>query len=72
MTKIRGKQLRNLSGIFFREKIGDKWENVCFEECSDEKQKEILSHKDTEFVRGIALHLAKTINEIGDQFNLQK
>lgn len=72
MTKIPRKELRNLSGIFFREKIGDKWENVCFEECSEEKQREILSHKDTEFVKSIALHLAKTINEIGDQFNLQK
>ena len=61
-----------MSGIFFREKIGDNWENICFEECSEEKQKEILSNKDTEFVKSIALHLAKTINEIGDQFNLQK
>ena len=72
MTNTTKKELRNLSGIFFREKIDNKWENICFEECSEEKQKEILFNKDTEFVKSIALHLAKTINEIGDQFYLQK
>jgi len=67
------KQLRNLSGVYFREKIDDKWTNVCFEELSEEKQLEIITRKDSqEFVGNLALHLAKTINEIGDQFNLQK
>ena len=64
--------IRNLSGIFFREKIGEKWENVCFEELSEESQNRILSEKNPEFIKNLAKILGKTLVEIGDQFNLQK
>ena len=63
---------RDLSGIFFREKVGDKWENVCFEELSEESQNRILGDRNPEFVKNLAKLLAKTIIEIGNQFNLQK
>ena len=63
---------RNLSGIYFREKVGDKWENVCFEECSEEKKDEILNSKEPEFVKNLAKMLANTINEIGDKFDIAK
>lgn len=63
---------RNLSGIYFREKIGDKWENVCFEELSEESQDRILAEKNPEFIKNLAKMLAKTINEIGNQFDIAK
>ena len=66
------KEYRNLSGIFFREKVGEKWENICFEELSEEKQDEILAIKEPKFIKNLAKLLAKTITEIGEQFNLQK
>ncbi len=65
-------KLRNLSGIFFREEIDCHWENICFEECSEKKQNEILNNKNPEFVKNLCKMLAKTINEIGEQFDLQK
>ncbi len=63
---------RNLSGIYFREKIDGKWDNVCFEDCSEEKQDEILSMKNQEFVKNLAKMLGKTIRELGDKFDIVK
>lgn len=64
--------MRNLSGIYFREKIGDKWENVCFEELSEESQDRILAEKEPEFVKSLSKMLAKTLVEIGNQFDIAK
>lgn len=61
---------RNLSGIYFREEINGHWENVCFEDCSEEKQNEILDTKEPEFVKNLAKMLGKTIKELGDRFDI--
>lgn len=61
---------RELSGIYFREKVNDHWENVCFEDCSKEKQKEIVKNKDREFVENLAIMLGEKLKEIGDTFNI--
>lgn len=65
-------KFRNLSGIYFREEVNGKWENICFEELSEEKQDKILSEKDPEFIKNLTKILAKTIVELGEQFDLQK
>ena len=62
----------NLSGIYFREKINGRWDNVCFEDCSEEKQKKIIKEKSKEFVGGLAIMLAQTLKEVGDRFNILK
>jgi len=64
------KEYRELSGIFFREKVGDRWLNVCFEELSEESQDRILSGKSPEFVKSLAKMLGKTIKELGDKFDI--
>ena len=61
---------RNLSGIYFREKQNGKWDNVCFEDCSEEKQDKILSGKSPEFIKSLAKMLGKTIKELGDKFDI--
>lgn len=63
---------RNLSGIFFREKINGKMENVCFEELSKEKQDEILESKEPELIKKLAKMLADTLIEIGNQLDLKR
>jgi hypothetical protein len=66
------KKYRELSGIFFREKIDGKWRNICFEDLPKEKQKEIIDKKSKEFVGNLAISLAGTLKEIGDISNLTK
>lgn len=63
---------RNLSGIFFREKINNKWQNVCFEELSEKSQDRILEIKSPQFIKNLAKMLGKTIMELGEQFDLMK
>lgn len=67
MTKFR-----NLSGIFFREKINGKWEIICFEELSEDRQDEILAKQNLEFIKNLAKGLGKTIIDIGNQLDLQR
>ena len=64
------KELRNLSGMYFRAEREGKWTNVVFEDLEESEQDEILSSKDTEFIKGIAKHLARTLREIADQFDI--
>ena len=67
MTKFR-----NLSGIFFREKIDGKWENICFEELPEKSQDKILDGKNPKFIKNLAKMLANTLIGIGNQLDLQK
>ena len=64
------KELRNLSGIYFREKINDKWENVCFEDLSEKSQDRILAEKPPEFIKNLAKLLGQSLRKIGDQFDI--
>lgn len=49
----------------------DKWENICFEELSEQEKHRILDGADKEFIKGIALRLAAVLKEIGDSLNLE-
>ena len=66
------KKYRNLSGIFFREKVGDKWLNVCFEELSEKSQDRVLDNPNgnENFVKNLAKNLAETIKTIGDKCDI--
>lgn len=63
---------RNLSGIYFRSKVGDKWDNVCFEELPAADQEEIMQFKDKEWLMGMIRQLVAVLNEIGEQFDIVK
>lgn len=64
------KQLRNLSGVYFREKIDDKWENVVFEDLSEESQDRILNEKSPEFIKNLTKIMAKTLRMLGEKFDI--
>ena len=68
------KTARNLSGIFmrFHNKETDKWENRCFEDLPEETQNEYLETKSRDWIRDLAKMLGKTLNEIGDKFDIIK
>ena len=61
---------RNLSGIYFRYKPADKWENWCFEDLPEEVQDYFLEKNSIEWTRSLAKQLAHTINEIGGSLDI--
>lgn len=58
---------RNITGIFIFE---DK-EPTCFEECREETQDKWLESLDKQALINLSKQLAKTINYIANQFNIQ-
>ena len=64
------KSKRNLSGIYFRHEVDEKWENWVFEDLPEEKQDEILNEYDKEAVQRLAKLLANTITQLGEHFDI--
>lgn len=64
------KEKRNLSGMYFRVQRNGKWENVCFEDLESDEMYAIMNEKDKEYVMALAEQLAKTLNSIGDEFDI--
>ncbi len=58
---------RNISGIFIFE---DK-EPTCFEECREETQDKWLENLDKQMLINLSKQLAKTLNDITNQFDIQ-
>lgn len=60
------KKIRNLSGIYFRSKVGDKWKNICFEDLTEEEQDKQMEGRELEWHKRMIKLLSNTINIIGD------
>ncbi len=65
---------RNLSGVYLFHKFEDEdnREPTCFEDCPVEEQDRWLEDLGEQAIIGLAKHLASTLREIGDKFNLIK
>lgn len=61
---------RNLDGVYFRIQRDGKWDNICFTDLTEAEMDEVLKNKDKVWVVGLAKILAKTIQNIGYQFDL--
>lgn len=63
---------RNLSGIYIFDVLpGDERRKpTCFEDCTEEKQKEWLDSLTPEALKNLSIQLAKTLRNIGDQFDI--
>ena len=63
---------RNISGIYFRYQNPDtgKWESWSFEDLPEDVQRNILQTKNAEFIKEIAISMAKRLKEIADQFDI--
>ena len=62
---------RNLDGVYFRVQTEDgKWDNVCFSDLTELQQTEVMKNKDEVWLRSLCKILAKTIRNIGDQFDI--
>lgn len=64
---------RKLSGIFFRHQEEDgKWGNRVFEDLPEEAQDKMMEDRSEEWLKSLAKALARTLREIGDQFDIVK
>ena len=50
---------RNLDGVYFRMKRGDKYMNVCFSDMTEDEQDEVLKGRNEEYLRNFVKILAK-------------
>jgi len=66
------KEKRNLSGIYFRIKRENGFDNVCFEDLTSQEQNEIMLKNNKEWLMSLAQQLANTLNEIGNHFHISK
>lgn len=63
-------QFRNLDGIYFRVQRDSKWQSICFSDLTEEEMKEVMKDKSNEWLQLLAIGLAKTLRNIGDQLDL--
>lgn len=61
---------RNLDGVYFRIQRDGKWDSICFTDLTDDEMDEVLKGRGREWILGLAKILAKTIQNIGYQFDL--
>lgn len=61
---------RDLDGIYFRVKRGEKWDNVCFSDLTDEEMDAVLEGRDKEWLKSVCKILGRTIKRIGDEFDI--
>ena len=61
---------RNLDGVYFRVKRGEKWGPVCFSDMTTEERDEIIKDRSTEWWKSLAYILADCLKNIGDQFDI--
>lgn len=63
---------RNLSGVFIFDTLpGDERRKpTCFEDCTEEKQKEWLDSLTPEALKNLSIQLGKSLRTIGDQFDI--
>lgn len=64
------KKKRCLDSIYFRVKRGDKHESICISDMTENEILDALKDRDTYFLKKVIVNLAKTISDIGEQFDL--
>lgn len=66
------KTKRNLSGIYFREQMEDNsYDTVVFEDLSEERQDAVMDGRSEEWLKSLAKQLAKTLNQISEEFDIR-
>ena len=58
---------RDLDGIYFRVKRGQRWESVCFSDLTDEEMDAVLEGRSVEWLKSVCKILGRTIKRIGEE-----
>ena len=65
------KKNRNLDGCYFRVARNGKWESICFSDLTEEERQTVLKGRNEEWLKSLCCHLADTIKNIGEQFDIE-
>lgn len=63
---------RNLDGVYFRVKRGEKYEPICFSDLTPDERNKILDGRSEEWLKNMCCILADTLREIGDHFDIYR
>lgn len=61
---------RNLDGVYFRIKRGEKWENICWTDLTNEERALVSKDRPIEWWQGLTEILTNVIVDIGNQLDL--
>ena len=61
---------RNLDGIYYRVKRGEKYESVCLSDMTKEERKPFLESLNKEGLIQCVDHLCDCLKEVGDMFDV--
>lgn len=61
---------RDLDGIYFRVKRGQRWESVCFSDLTDEEMDKVLEGHSVQWLKSTCKILGRTIRDIGDSLEI--
>lgn len=61
---------RNLDGIYFRVERDNKWQSICFSDLTEDEMRMVMKGKDEKWLQSLAIQLANSIKDIGNQFDL--
>lgn len=61
---------RDLDGIYLRIKRNGKYQSLCLSDMTKEELEENLNPERGEWLKGAVIHLALTLHEIGNLFNI--
>lgn len=61
---------RDLDGIYFRVKRGQRWESVCFSDLTDEEMDVVLEGHTADWLKSTCKILGRTIRRIGDELDI--
>lgn len=70
MTEASYPTKRDLDGVYFRVKRGNKWESVCFSDLTDEERHEMCVGRSEEWLVSLACIMADALHEVGDTFDI--
>ena len=61
---------RNLDGVYFRVKRGNKWDSVCFSDLTEEQMDEVLQGRSVEWLKSLCKILGQTMKKQGDLLDI--
>lgn len=63
---------RHLDGIYLRIQRNGKWQAVCLSDMTKEELEINLDASRGEWLKGAVIHLAQTLQEIGEYLNIER
>jgi hypothetical protein len=70
MTEANYPIKRDLDGVYFRVKRGDRWESVCFSDLTDTERHEMCVGRSQEWLVSLACILGDVLHGLGDALDI--